>query len=398
VSEPRTPKRYRTYRGGRPGNDPEAARFDFSNRGAATASPARPRTPAGLPQPDLQGPPPRLPGRTVARPGSAPPSRWRRIGWKRGIALGFGAVFLLLAVWLYLGYRSFSNEMDNANKKIDKRTRAALSPDHGSILTTPQISLIMGSDSRNGNELAGTRADSILLVRTDPGKHLVSMLSIPRDLEVRIPGHGFNKINAAFAFGGPPLLIRTVRAFTGLPVNHIVIVDFTGFKELIDSVGGITITNPYRLVSSVPFDGIKWHFNRGVIHLDGRRALAYARIRKTTNPADSDVTRTERQQRVLQALAHTLVKPTSIFNLPTIGRDLAKPLATDLSARDFLELAWVKFRSGRTVKCHLGGIGNVVGGQDVIQPVAQNISVIGMFLGKQAPQPPAKDSLFAPGC
>jgi len=350
-----------------------------------------------MPAPDMHGAPPRLPGRTVARPGK-PPGRWRRIGWKRRIALAVGAIFALLVVWLYLGYRSFSNEMDAANRKINKRTRAALSPDHGSILTTPQVSLIMGSDSRNGNELAGTRADSILLVRTDPGKHLVSMLSIPRDLNVRIPGHGFGKINSAFAYGGPALLIRTVRAFTGLPVNHLVIVDFTGFKELIDSVGGITVTNPYKVISSAPFDGIMWHFKKGVIHLDGRRALAYARIRKTTNPADSDVTRTERQQRVLQALAHKLVTPSNIFNLPSIGRDLAKPLATDLTATDFLELAWVKFRSGRTVKCHLGGIPNVVGGQDVIQPVAQNISVIGMFLGKQAPQPPPKNELYAPGC
>lgn len=396
MSEPKTPKPYRTYRGGHAGNDPEAARFDFSKPPGGTAAEPRPGTPEGLRAPDMHGAP-RLPGRTVAQPGQ-PSSRWRRIGWKRGIALGVGTVLALLIVWLYLGYRSFSNEMDNANAKINKRTRAALTPDHGSILTTPQVSLIMGSDSRNGNELAGTRADSILLVRTDPGKHLISMLSIPRDLYVNVPGHGREKINSAFAFGGPPLLIRTVHAFTGLPVNHLVIVDFTGFKELIDSVGGVTLNNPYKVVSSEPFDGLIWHFKKGVIHLDGRRALAYARIRKTTNPADSDITRTQRQQRVLQALAHKLVTPSSIFNLPSIGRDLAKPLATDLTATDFLELAWVKFRAGRTVKCHLGGIPNVIGGQDVIQPVAQNISVIGMFLGKQAPQPPTKGSLYAPGC
>ncbi|MGN6379199.1 MAG: LCP family protein [Gaiellales bacterium] len=332
----------------------------------------------------------------MARAGGGP--RRFRIGWKRGIALVAGVLVVGLALWLYLGYRAFSQEMQKANARINKRTRAALSPDHGSILTTPQVSMIMGSDSRGGNVLSGARSDSILLVRTDPGKHLVSMLSVPRDLYVNVPGHGRAKINSAFAWGGPPLLIRTVRQYTGLPINHVVVVDFKGFKELIDAVGGVTVNNPYKVVSSAPFDGYYWHFKKGTIHLDGRHALAYARIRKTTNPRDSDITRTERQQRVLQALSHKLVTPSSIFNLPSIGRALAKPLATDLTARDMLELAWVKFRAGRTVKCHLGGVPTSIGGEDVIQPVPQNISVIGMFVGKQAPQPPPPGSLYSPGC
>jgi LCP family protein required for cell wall assembly len=348
-----------------------------------------------MPRPDGSGPP-RLPGRTVARAGGR--RRLPRIGWKRGIALGLGIFIVGFSLWLYLGYRAFSNEMANANKRIDKRTRAALTPDHGSILTTPQVTMIMGSDSRGANVMSGARSDSILLVRTDPGKHLVSMLSVPRDLYVNVPGHGRAKINAAFAWGGPPLLIKTIRQYTGLPINHVVVVDFKGFRGLIDAVGGITVYNPWTLVSSEPFDGIYWHFRKGNIHLDGRHALAYARIRKTTNPRDSDITRTERQQRVLQALSHKLVTPANILNLPSIGKALAKPLATDLTAADMLEMAWVKFRAGRTVKCHLGGSAVTIGGQDVIQPAPQNISVIGMFLGKQAPQPAPKGSLFAPGC
>jgi polyisoprenyl-teichoic acid--peptidoglycan teichoic acid transferase len=396
VPEPRTPKPYRTYRGGRAGNDPEAARFDFGGAGTGTATPRRARTPRGMRRPDM-APPPRLPGRRVAQPG--PPRRRRLpIGWRRGILLGLGIVVLGLAVWLYLGYRAFSSEMAKANARVPKSTRAALTPAGGSILTTPQISLIMGSDSRGTNALAGARADSILLFRTDPGKHLLSMLSIPRDLYVPIPGHGRSKINAAFAWGGPPLLIRTVKRFTGLPVNHLVLVDFGGFKDLIDSMGGVTIDNPYKVVSSKPFDGYYWHFKKGVIHLDGRHALAYSRIRETTNPRDSDITRTERQQRVMQALEHQLSSPWNIFHLRSIGREIAKPLSTDLTAPDMLELGWVKFRSGRTLQCHLGGIGQFVGGQDVIMPTPQDRAVVQMFLGTQAPQPPAPGSLLAPGC
>jgi polyisoprenyl-teichoic acid--peptidoglycan teichoic acid transferase len=339
---------------------------------------------------------PRLPGRRVAQPG--PPRRRFPIGWKRGILLAFGVVVVGLAAWLYIGYRAFSSEMAKANARVPKRARAALSPASGSILTTPQISLIMGSDSRGQSAIAGARADSILLFRTDPGKHLISMLSVPRDLWVTVPGHGSAKINAAFAWGGPSLLIRTVSHFTGLPVNHLVLVDFGGFKELIDSVGGVTVQNPYKLVSSEPFDGYYWHFAKGRIHMDGRHALAYSRIRKTTDPRDSDITRTERQQRVMQALAHQLTSPWNVFHLRAIGQDIARPLSTDLTARDMLELGWVKFRSGRTLQCHLGGTGEFIDGQDAIAPSPQNLSVVQMFLGKQAPQPPTPGSLLAPGC
>jgi LCP family protein required for cell wall assembly len=397
VADSKPTKPYRTYRGGRAGrDDPEAARFNFGGGGAGTAAPPRPRTPTGMPRPGYRGPD-ALPGRPVATPGGTPPRSFLRRRWKRILAIGIPVCFLLFAGWLYLGYRSFSDEIARANKRLNKATLAALAP-AGNIMTSPQISMIMGSDSRGASALSGARSDSILLVRTDPSHHLISMLSIPRDLDVEIPGHGMDKINAAFAFGGPPLLIRTVDKYTGLPVNHMVLVDFTGFRDLIDSLGGVTIDNPYKIVSSQPFDGIIWHFGKGPIHLDGRRALAYARIRHTTNPRDSDITRTERQQRVTQALMHQLVTPSSLFHLPSIGRDLAKPLATDLSAPELLAMGWIKFRASRTLECHLGGVPESIGGQDVLQPSERNAAVVGMFLGTQAPQPAAKGELYAPGC
>ena len=401
-SKPRKP--YRTYRGGRAGgiDDADAARFDFTGRSAAAAAPARAPTPEGLPAPDMRPSRDPLPGRRVAEPpppgGPAGPRRgFFRRRWRRILAIGIPVLFLLFAFWLYLGYRAFSDEVAKANKRIDKRTRAALTPT-GNILRNPQISLVMGSDSRGQSATAGARADSILLVRTDPSHHLISMLSIPRDLYVPIPGHGTNKINAAFAFGGPPLLIRTVNRLTSLKVNHVVLVDFAGFRKLIDDLGGITIVNPTKIVSSENFDGHGWQFGKGPIHLDGRRALAYARIRHTTNAADTDISRTERQQRVLQALMHELIKPSSLLHLPSVGRSVVKPLATDLSANELLGMGWIKFRSGRTLECHLGGTPLVLGGQDVLQSSEQNAAVVQMFLGNSAPQPSPKGQLYAPGC
>ena len=164
---------------------------------------------------------------------------------------------------------------------------------------------MLGSDSRGAGSTA--RADSILLMRTDPGKHLISMLSIPRDLLRQIPGHGRTKINAAYAYGGAPLLIRTINSLTGLQVNHIVLVNFAGFKELIDSMGGVTLYNKRKICRPSTFDGHNWVLPQGHDHLDGRRALAYSRIRHTTNPQDTDISRTERQQLVMQRCRHQLV-------------------------------------------------------------------------------------------
>jgi polyisoprenyl-teichoic acid--peptidoglycan teichoic acid transferase len=401
VPDSKSSKGFRTYRGGHAGNDPEAARFDFSGAGAgagaSTATPPRP-TPEGMPPPDMRPPgsPPDRP--IVAAPGRPPgPPKRRRIGWKRGILLGITAVVLILGVWIFLGYRAFSNEVAKANARLGPKTRAALTP-VGSVLFNSQNTLILGSDSRGKGSTSGARADSIIIMRTNPHTHLISMLSIPRDLDVPIPGHGNNKINAAFAYGGAPLLIKTINKLTGLKVNHIVLVDFTGFRDLIDTLGGVTVDNPTKVISSQPFGGYYWHFAKGEIHLDGRHALAYSRIRHTTNPADSDITRTQRQQRVMTALSHQLVQPSNIFNLPTIGKAIAEPLTTDLTARDFLGLGWVKFRSSRTLQCHLGGTPQVIGGQDVILSSPQNASVLGMFLGTQAPQHAPAGQLYGPGC
>jgi LCP family protein required for cell wall assembly len=392
---PQQTKPYRVYRGGHVRkDDPDAARFSFGRPASSAVLDGRPATPEGMQRPGAAGsPPPPLPGRKVA---TVPPSRSRwRLGWKRGIALGITLVLLLFGTYVYLGYRSFSDEVAKANKRVDRKTVNALAPT-GRIISSPQVTLILGSD-RRGGETVG-RADSILLMRSDPGKHLISLLSIPRDMKVPVAGHGDQKINAAFSLGGAPLLIRTLNRFTGFKVNHIMLVDFKGFRSLIDSMGGVTIWNPKRIDSSTKFDGRNWHFPRGNITLDGRMALAYARIRKTTNPQDTDISRTMRQQVVMQAIFRELVSPSSLLNLRGIGRDVARPLATDMSAMEMIGFGWVKFRASRTLECHAGGTPQLINGQDMIVSSPQNRSIIQMFLGDRAPLPAPKGEIYEPGC
>jgi LCP family protein required for cell wall assembly len=157
---------------------------------------------------------------------------------------------------------------------------------------------------------------------------------------VEIPGYGTANINAAFQAGGPTLTLQTVKALTGMDVHHVAFVDFDRFKELIDAVGGIDVTVPRPILSNrfdCPYatearcrewDG--WRFERGTQHLDGRRALVYARIRENRlDPSETDLDRARRQQQVIQATADKLTSVRSAAKMPFIGDDVVKPLATD---------------------------------------------------------------------
>src|SRR5581483_10882443 len=270
--------------------------------------------------------------------------------------------------------------------------------------------LLLGTDhAAIASRESSHRSDSIMLMRTDPGHDRIYYLSIPRDLYVDIPGHGQNRINAAYQFGGPGLAIRTIEALTGLKINHVAIVDFNQFREVIDEIGGVDINVPKPIWSNkfdCPFDAAKcrtwdgWHFRKGPQHMDGKRALIYTRIRENRlDPGENDLTRAARQQQVIQAISSQLAGVGTFLDLPFIGGDLMKPLATDLSAGDFIQLGWVKFRAGSNIHCRLGGDGQVINGQDVLVPNEDNRAVISMFTGESAPQPPPPGAgAYSAGC
>jgi anionic cell wall polymer biosynthesis LytR-Cps2A-Psr (LCP) family protein len=134
--------------------------------------------------------------------------------------------------------------------------------------------------------------------------------------------------------------------------------------------------------------------------MNGKRALIYTRIRENRlDPGENDLTRASRQQQVIQAISAQLAGVGTFLDLPFIGGDLMKPLATDLSAGDFIQLGWVKFRAGSNIHCRLGGDAQVINGQDVLTPNEDNRAVISMFTGESAPQPPPPGAgAYSAGC
>ena len=332
--------------------------------------------------------------------------------WRRRLGLGVLVLGIFLAVWTVASFLAFRSGVEEANARLPKAVEASLAPQEGLLISNPSLIMLLGTDGdRTAARQDSRRSDSILLVRTDPARHRLSYLSIPRDLRVDIPGHGQNKINAAFQLGGPALTMKTVAALTGLRPNHVVLVDFDAFREVIDALGGVEIDVPKPILSNrfdCPYptearcqqwEG--WRFARGKQEMSGKRALIYSRVRENRlDPADNDLTRGERQQAVVEAMTDELVSLGTFLRLPFIGDDLMAPLTTDLSAGQMLQLGWVRFRANeeRSLHCRLGGESQSIGGADVIVGGEENSATIAMFTGLSAPQPPPPRMTYGAGC
>ena len=346
--------------------------------------------------------------RSKGEPGGRPPRR--RWTWKRWTLVTLLAVIVFFLIWGVAGYFSVHSGVSAANKRLAPSAKSVLAKQNGLILSTASNILLLGTDhSSNGRagRSSDRHSDSMMLLRTDPSRHRLTYLSIPRDLQVQIDGVS-QKINAAMQIGGPTLAIKTVDRLLGsqLQVNHVVVVDFGSFQKLIDAVGGIDVNVPENILSNrfdCPYptqarcqqwEG--WRFHKGVTHMSGHEALIYSRIRENRlDPAWTDFKRSQNQQAVMQATLSKLAGPGRFFSLPFNGSSLLAPISTDLSTFDFVQLAWVKFRAGEVVHCRLGG--TAYGGY--IVSTQENIQVVQEVLGNSAPQPPAPGTgLYGPGC
>jgi LCP family protein required for cell wall assembly len=252
-------------------------------------------------------------------------------------------IALAVAAWLLLSFLLFMLSAQTQDG-VSKPAKNALSSG-GNLLTGSTI-LVLGSDARGGDSIdksqtGPSRADTIMLVHTSLGS--VRKLSIPRDIQVEIPGHpGINKINAAYAFGGSALMIKTVERFlgNGVEINHLIEVDFKNFPKLIDSLGGITVDNKSKICAP-PFDNF-WkglHFKKGEIHLNGERALGYSRVRKNPcAPAEDDRTRAARQQQVLHGIGDQVKSPSTFFRLPWVSWRAPRALRSDMHGPGLMAL------------------------------------------------------------
>jgi LCP family protein required for cell wall assembly len=248
--------------------------------------------------------------------------------------------------WIVLSVLLFLISAQIQRDNVSDAARNALASG-GYTLTSPNTILVLGSDARTkglaepGSTIGGpSRSDSILLIRAGGGK--AARLSIPRDTVVDIPGHGRDKINAAYAIGGPQLTIATVQQYLGIEVNHLVEVNFENFPDFIDSLGGVTVHTGCvvsRINGGTRNGGYTLRLRPGDNHISGKQALALARTRKNDcNKAENDLTRARRQQKIMAAIKSRLVSPATFVRLPWVAWAAPKAIRSDMAGPSLLGL------------------------------------------------------------
>jgi LCP family protein required for cell wall assembly len=316
--------------------------------------------------------PERAPGRRWwrrERPGPgplAPPRRWSPRGALKWLGLAALA-------WVLLSFLAFAVSAQIQSFKLSGEAKSAL---HGDPLLLPkaQTILVIGTDARppdtqepgaapsrecfeqqaHGDAPHGKcsigefRADTLMLIRAGGGAF--RKLSIPRDSYAEIPGQAPTKINAAYAFGGAAAQIEAVEGFLGLQIDHVAIIDFTGFEDLIDAVGGVEVDLPHKLCADISGGagggqgGVTLRLHKGENTLDGQKALAYSRVREPSEcpgPGKSafslgynDFDREKAQQAVINGIKGRLTDPLRLpYNFvkgPIIGWDAPKAFVSDM--------------------------------------------------------------------
>jgi len=268
---------------------------------------------------------------------------------RRRITVGRVVKWLVLAVvgWILLSVVLFLISATLQQDAVPDSAQARLGGG-GVGLTSPQTTLVLGSDRRTpgtkepGASVSGpSRSDSIMLIRSGGGHS--QKLSIPRDTVVDIPGHGRNKINAAYAIGGPALTIQTIEQYLGIDIDHVFLVNFANFPSLIDAMGGIDYTGGCvvsRINGGFKNGGYTLRLKRGTTHIDGRQALALARTRENLcNRSEDDRTRAHRQQKILSAMKSRVFSLHGFLRLPLISWNVPKSVQTDMGGPRLLAYA-----------------------------------------------------------
>ena len=274
-------------------------------------------------------------------PGALP--RWRERVTPRRVLL---ALLALLAGWLALSLALFLLSAHFERTSPPSDVAAALKP-AGFPLTSANNILVLGSDRRpkgskepGANTSGPSRSDTMMLIRTGGGHS--ARLSIPRDTVVEIPGHGEQKINAAYAFGGPALSIRAVEELLNIPINHLVEVNFEDFPQLIDAMGGVDYTGGCvisRIDGGFSQGGYTLRLPAGTHRLDGRQALALARTRENLcKSSETDIQREEHQQALFNAMKSRLLSFSSFVRLPLIAWNAPPAIVSDMSGPTLLAL------------------------------------------------------------
>lgn len=322
------------------------------------------------------------------------------------------------AGWFLLSVVLFAVSAQIQKGKLNDAAADELGFSSPLMIASRQTILVIGTDARpEGSNEAGAetqpkclegaaqgdppgpscqpfRADTLMLVRAGGGAF--EKLSIPRDVYAEIPGQSSQKINAAYAFGGAALQIETVKNFLGIEIDHVVILDFAGFADFIDAIGGVKVDLPDRVKAKISGGssngGITLKLDRGESTLDGEQALALARVRNNLrNPSEDDTDRARRQQLILAGIKNRMTSPwrapINFLRGPLIAWNAPKAMVSDMGGLMLPQLALSAAIGGDSGTKILKPTGPGPGGSLSV-PVANCEKAVRQFLGEAGPEPP----------
>ncbi|MER3402437.1 MAG: hypothetical protein C4337_03870 [Armatimonadota bacterium] len=271
-------------------------------------------------------------------------AREHHAGKRRRRALWFAFWILMglfgLAFGTLIGYLSVAGE-GTVRRAVVAYLRGETKPENAFPARDRITVLIAGADENRDHRkhvvTATARTDTIMVAQFDFKKGNLHALSIPRDTLVRIPGHGWGKINAAHALGGPQLLAETVSRLLGdIPIDHVVIVSYKAFEEAVDALGGVTLEIEKPMHYRDNWGDLHIDLEPGVHHLNGKQALGYVRFRHS----DSDFHRIERQQKFMRAIKERLKDPTVWLKAPNALSAALRHIRTTMEYEQMLALAF----------------------------------------------------------
>lgn len=244
--------------------------------------------------------------------------------------LAFRILFFLIIIFflIFLYYLTIIWSTANRTYEPPKQLKSEKRTNEVNIDQDPVSILLIGVDEREGDI---GRADTIIIASINPNKKTVVLTQIPRDTRVKIPGkEQKEKINHSYAYGGVELTRQTVEHFLDFPIDGYVKINMDGLKDIVDELGGIEVNVPFDFT----YNGI--HFTKGTMLLNGKEALAFARMRKAD--PHGDFGRMKRQQEVIRAIIKKGASWSSLTKLHRIVDDIGNNIKTDISPFQLFKL------------------------------------------------------------
>ncbi|MGB9976126.1 LCP family protein [Thermovenabulum sp.] len=275
-------------------------------------------------------------------------------------ALSFGSGF-------YFTYRNLLSNQ-NTDGEQDSVLQEAEKNGHVNILLLGLDAGTIGADEKHNRY----RSDTMMLFSLDLKEKKVNVLSIPRDTRVVLPGEGFQKINAAMAFGGPDLAVDVVSKLLNVPVHYYVTVNYEGFKKIVDAIGGVEIEIDRRMKYDDNAGNLHIDLKPGLQVLDGEKAEQFVRFR---HYPEGDIARVRAQQKFLKATAKALLQPANILKIPKLIQIVQENVKTDISPVNLVKLAnFARQLKEEDVETYtLPGTGQYIGGVSYFIPEEEKV-------------------------